>query len=157
MADTLPPPVVRGMPPVEGGYTIHWTDNRGHRQTGRIRLGGLCKDDYARLVVNHRDGRVLMLQGAAMDAYLDAERTLGFEIVVTGSHRSCAQQTQLHNSDPQRFADPDGSYHCRGLAVDVSQAQSAAKLKEIHRVLSHRRWYRARPDEPWHYSFGGEG
>jgi hypothetical protein len=153
----IPPPVVHGMPAVETTYEVHWTDSRGRRQEGRIRLGDGCKDDYQRLVANHRNGRVLILQSAAMDSFLDAERELGSELGVTGSHRSCAQQTLLNHQDPTRFAAPDGSYHPRGLAIDVSQAQSAKKLRDIHRILSHRRWYRPRTDEPWHYSFGGEG
>lgn len=100
-------------------------------------------------------GRLVVLQSAALTSFKAAEHDCGFAILLTGSHRSCSQQTMLYRSDSQRFADPDVTAHTRGLAIDVSQAMSSRRLKKAHVALSERHWYQSRPDsERWHYSFG---
>lgn len=144
-----PPPAFTGMPKVDRTYTIH--------PYGSIRLGGPCRDDYARIVTRHygaNDRLTVTLQRAAMDSFLEASAKVG-PIVLTGSHRTCAQQTALYKSDPRRFASPDGTAHTRGLAIDVSTAVSPDRAREVHRALTNRGWFQARADEPWHYSFGG--
>lgn len=144
-----PPPKYRGMPPDDVIYDVH--------PYGKIRCGGPCNDHYARIISYHHAGQVVTLQRAAMDSFREAEAALGFPIVVTGSIRSCSLQSSLYRSDPGRFAAPNTTAHCRGLAIDVSQSQSATRRKAIRRALMGRRWYQARPaDEPWHYSFGIE-
>lgn len=140
-------PVFVGMPPTDRVFTVNpW---------GRIRCGGLCKDNYARIRHYHHDGQVVTLQQAALASFREAEDACGFPLVVTGSIRSCSQQTALWRSDPARFAPPNITAHCRGLAIDVSQAQAKVKLAKVNRALRARGWHQARPiDEPWHYSFG---
>ena len=144
------PPAYVGMPPTDRIISI--------KPYGKIRCGGVCRDDYARIKTitdPPRSGRIVTLQQAALLAFRDAEAAVGFTIEVTGTMRSCAYQAHLYASDPHRFAAPNTTAHCRGLAIDVSQSMSKTKLKAIGRALKARRWYQARPvDEPWHYSFG---
>ena len=145
------PPKSVGMPAKDVIFSVH--------PFGDIRCGGACNDHYARIKTDHNHGRLVTLQRAALDSFLEAEAAVGFLIVVTGSIRSCAYQADLYRSDPVRFASPNTTAHCRGLAIDVSQSLSATRLKAIGRALKARRWYQARPAgtpnaEPWHYSFG---
>jgi LAS superfamily LD-carboxypeptidase LdcB len=144
-------PVFVGMPPTERTFAVHpWP--------GRIICGGVCKDDYGRIVTKHygtNDRLVVTLQRAAMDSFLDACEKIG-PIVLTGSWRSCAQQTDLWRSDKSRFAPPNTTAHVRGLAIDVSTATSAKQHEIITRALLARGWHQARADEPWHFSFGIE-
>lgn len=128
---------------------------------GVIHYGGRCRDDYPNIVIDADGSRVVKLQRPAMRSFHAAQDRYGKdrpsgtrEIPLTGSWRSCALQTQLHDSDPSRYADPDTSFHPRGLAVDVSTANTPANLLAIHRALIAEGWFQARPDEPWHYSFG---
>lgn len=148
------PPLYKGMPPRDVVYTV---PRAGAHRWGRIRCGGACNDHYARLETRHLgDGRVVTLQRAAMDSYLSAARHVGASITLTGSFRSCSQQTSLYRQDPARFANPNTTAHCRGLAIDVSTELSVTRLRKIHAALVRRDWYQARSDEPWHYSFGIE-
>ena len=140
-------PVYVGMPNIDRRFDVgHW---------GEIRCGGRCRDDYGRLETVHQDGRVITLQRAALDSFKSAEKEVGGLIRLTGAFRACSYQTALYRSDSGRFANPDTSAHCRGLAIDVSTNQAADKLKRIRATLMERHWHQARPtDEPWHYSFG---
>lgn len=140
-------PVYEGMPQTNRVFNVgKW---------GEIRCGGPCKDDYGRLVVVHRNGDVIRLQKAALEAFQAAQKAVGNRITLTGSFRSCSYQTALYRSDSGRFADPDTSAHCRGLAIDVSTNQGSRDLAAIHKALLARDWHQARPtDEPWHFSFG---
>jgi hypothetical protein len=88
-----------------------------------------------------------------MDSFRSAETECG-PIVCTGTWRPCSLQTALYAKDSSRYAPPASTAHCRGLAIDVSMAQSAGKLKKVHDALMSRHWHQARPDEPWHYSMG---
>jgi hypothetical protein len=135
------------------------TDRRFEvRPWGTIRCGGPCRDDYERIKsFQNRAGQIVTLQEAARDSFLDAERKLGFAIVLTGSIRTCERQAELYRSDPQRFADPAKTGHTRGLAIDVSTNLSWLKRRRIKWALANRGWHQSRPtDEPWHYSFGIE-
>src|SRR5262249_8061099 len=115
----MPPPVTHGMPHTDSRFPLGPKPADGRR--GRIRLGGPCRDDYRRIETYHdAEGRVVILQAAALRSFQAAEGHVGFTIVLTGSHRSCDVQRRLFASDPKRFADPDESYHPRGLAIDVS-------------------------------------
>jgi hypothetical protein len=143
-------PVYVGMPPVDKVYTVgEW---------GRIRCGGRCKDDYARIRLYDQPpqgGSPIKLQAAALASFKAAEKAVGFTIVLTGSWRACSYQRELYAADESRYAPPDKTAHCRGLAVDVSTALSAPKQKKLCAALLARGWHQARPtDEPWHYSFG---
>ncbi len=132
---------------------------------GPVHAGGPCKDDYSNIRLYHRDdGSTVKLQAPAMRAFKAAEDRYGKSsgrpsgtrlIPLSGSWRSCVYQTELHDSDPHRFADPDTSLHPRGIAIDVSTATSAADQARMHRALLAEGWTQARPDdEPWHYSYG---
>jgi hypothetical protein len=91
------------------------------------------------------------LQQAALNSFEATEHHLGHPITLTGSWRSCADQTRLHNSDPSRFARPEDSAHCRGLAIDVWNPVPDA----VRAALKAHWWFQARLiSEPWHFSFG---
>lgn len=141
-------PVYVGMPPVDRTFEVDpW---------GTIRCGGDCRDDYDRLVsFQNRGGQVVKLQKAAKASYLDAEKRIGFAILVTGAWRSCEQQYALYRSDPNRFANPDTTGHTRGLCIDVNMNLSPWRRARLKKALLARDWHQSRPDdEPWHYSFG---
>jgi hypothetical protein len=126
---------------------------------GSIRLGGPCRDDYARIVTRHTPGgRVVVFQRAAMESLVAMETRLGFEVRFTGTARACSVQAKLYASDRVRFAPPEDSYHCRALAGDIDQNMEPKRLKAIDDLAPSFGWHKARPtDEPWHISFGGQG
>lgn len=116
---------------------------------------GACKDNYTNIALFHGNGGLTVkLQKPALDSYEEAAKKCK-GIPLTGSWRSCAYQTQLYASDSHRYAAPSGTAHTRGLAIDVSTALPARKLRAIHRALLAGDWHQARTDEPWHWSFGG--
>lgn len=122
--------------------SIHYTDR-------------FCKDDYANIVLFEQGGGVVIkLQRPAMDSFRECSKLVRFPILVTGTWRSCAYQTQLYASDSKRYADPKVTAHPKGLAIDVSQAQSTTRLAKIHAALLKHDWHQVRSDEPWHYSYG---
>jgi hypothetical protein len=147
-------PLYTGMPPVSREFRVpkpvegFW---------GMIVCGGSCYDAYDRIEIYHQvpGQRYVKLQRAALRSFEAAEEALGFDILLTGSGwRSCASQAELYRDDPNRFAHPDSTAHCRGLAIDVSTTQSQAKLAKIRKALAYRHWHQSRPvDEPWHHSF----
>lgn len=149
---------------------------------GQIRYGGACRDDYPNMVTYDASprgsGLVLTLQRPAMRALLAAQvryakrsgwtkariekskiriggKTYleGKPIIMTvGTNRTCATQTALYKSDPQRYAAPQYTGHTRGLALDVSTSQPNQVV--IHQCLNLEGWNKARPDdEPWHESY----
>lgn len=130
---------------------------------GRIAVpDGKCKDNYPLIEIMNRDGQIIKLQHGAMESYKDACRAYAkrtrphetFRIIpCSGTWRSCKLQTQLHNSDPSRFADPDSSLHCRGLAIDAINPVPVL----IRKLLLDRGWHQARSDEPWHFSYHFSG
>jgi hypothetical protein len=141
-------PVYIGMPPGEREFRTEF---------GSIICGGRCRDDYARIEIYHQvpGQRWVRLQRPALDSFREAENKLGFAIFLTGSSRTCELQTALYMGDQNRFAHPDKTAHCRGLAIDVSTSMSQAKQTAIRRALKNRGWHQSRPDdEPWHHSFG---
>jgi hypothetical protein len=118
---------------------------------------GPCKDDYPNIKVAHNmAGQLVKLQEPALLSYLDAERINGHAIQLTGypfgGWRSCEIQSQLYRSDPGRFADPDGSRHCRGLAIDVYYSSSNLTAKARAALVS-LGWNFAVSGEPWHCSY----
>jgi hypothetical protein len=148
------PAVYVGMPSVERRFRVRKSDEKFW---GEIICGGPCEDSYARIdIYNQIPGqRFVKLQAAALRSFRAAELALGHKIFLTGSWRSCSLQASLYRSDPSRFANPNTTAHCRGLAIDVSTDQSQTRLKNIHRALAWRGWHQSRPDdEPWHWSFG---
>lgn len=148
-------PVAIGMPATDRVVQV---PKAGPGTWGVIRLGGDCRDDYARIKTFHDSGgRVIVLQEAALESFKAAEDACGFPIVCTGTARACDIQRRLWLSDRSRFAEPSQSYHCRALAIDVSTDQPSRKLAAIHDALTSRSWHQARADEPWHWSFGGRG
>jgi hypothetical protein len=126
-----------------------------------------CRDDWPNMETAKVCGQVLHMQRSAIRAYREAcrvfakksgwtpariKRTGGRAILLTGSWRSCELQAEKHREDPSRFADPDESLHPQGLAIDVSTIQR--DFDKAHAALAHVGWHRARPDEPWHHSWG---
>jgi len=146
-------PVYVGMPERDRTFRV---PKAGEGYWGEIRCGGTCRDDYGRIVVWHDGaGRIVVLQRAAMESFQAALDACRFTIRLTGSHRSCDLQRRLYLSDPRRFASPDDTAHCRGLAIDVDQGMEPYRLRRVHDELSSRAWHQNRPDdEPWHYSMG---
>lgn len=115
----------------------------------------ICKDDYRNIVLFEQGGGVVIkLQAPAMASFRACSQKLGFPILVTGTWRACSYQAQLYARDSKRYADPRITAHCKGLAIDVSQAQSASRLAKIHKALLANGWHQVRSDEPWHYSYG---
>jgi hypothetical protein len=146
-------PLYIGMPPTAREFRV---PKPAEGFWGMIICGGSCYDDYDRIEIYHQTpDRIVKLQRAALRSFKAAEEALGFPILLTGSWRPCSLQAELYRSDPNRFAHPDSTAHCRGLAIDVSTAQSQAKQDKIRKALLFRHWHQSRPDdEPWHYSKG---
>jgi hypothetical protein len=140
-------------------------------QYGVIHDGGSCCDDYDNInIYQQTDSRIVKLQGPALRAFKAAEQRITPKrmkvrgktrhILITGiGWRDCALQRQLWLSDPGRYANPDGSKHCRGLAIDVDQGQrwtgrtTAGTLAAIKKALLLEGWHYAVPGEPWHTSY----
>lgn len=160
-----------------------WTRTETARKTpyGTIYYGGACRDNYRNIVRYDQGGghTIFWLQLPAMRAWLAAQcryaRRQGWTkarvdnsevkiqrktytegkpiIVLAGTNRTCATQASLYRSDTSRYAPPQYTGHTRGLAVDVSQNQTAAQLRDIRAALLAEGWKQARSDEPWHYSY----
>ena len=134
---------------------------------GVIHDGGPCKDDYENINLYTYQGKqdgVVKLQGPALRSLKAAElritsrrqrdKDLVNHILITGiGWRDCDLQRELWQSDPNRYANPDGSKHCRGLAIDVDQNQGIIKRRKIHKALLAEDWHQSVPGEPWHYSY----
>jgi len=119
---------------------------------GPVFKDDVCRDAYRNIVLfNAGGGLVVKLQQPAMDSFRHVCEIMGHPVPLTGSWRSCASQTELHNDDPQRFADPDGSLHPAGLAIDVSTAYP--RFARASTLLRQHGWHVARSDEPWHHSY----
>lgn len=125
------------------------------------------KDGYT------KDAGDVVLQGPALRAFKAAEvratpkhlRKKGktVPIILTGvGYRSYYTQKALYegssNTNGTRFADPDGSLHCEGLAVDVNNnwLRLPAGIR-ARRALIGEGWYFAVSGEPWHASFRLKG
>jgi hypothetical protein len=97
----------------------------------------------------------------AMDAFVQAEDSVGHEIDVVESYRSCRQQAlacvQICGSRrgcPGACAPPGLSWHQRAAAIDVTQAM----LDEpgVIGALEDAGWCQSLPDtDPGHFSFDG--
>jgi hypothetical protein len=129
-----------------------------------------CRDSYPNINLYDqppRGGTPLKLQAAAIRAFKEAEKLYakrsgwsaerikkhgGRRIGCTGTWRSCEFQAELYRSDPRRYASPAGTGHTRGIAIDVSMAQP--NLEKIWGCFRAVGWEHARPDEPWHWSWG---
>jgi len=108
--------------------------------------------------------RHVLLQGPALRAFKAAELRITPKwmkrkgkvrhILITGvGYRDYALQKQLWQSDPGRYANPDYSMHCEGLAVDVDQGQSTRRLNTIRKALLLEGWHYGVSGEPWHASY----
>ena len=129
-----------------------------------------CRDSYPNMTLwdqPPKGGDPIKLQAAAMRAFKAARKVYaqrskwsperikkegGRTIAVTGTWRSCAYQAELYRRDPRRYASPAGTGHTRGICIDVSMAQP--NLSMIWASLRAVGWHHARPDEPWHWSWG---
>lgn len=116
---------------------------------------GPCQDSYPNMVIDHNmAGQIVKMQESAMLAYHMAEELNGKAIRITGEGwRSCSQQSALHNSPPPgRFADPDVSRHCRGLALDIYNTPDnlTPKAKASLEAVG---FCQGVPGEPWHFAF----
>ncbi len=111
-----------------------------------------------------RDVGDVVLQGPALRSFKEAEKAATprrirkkgkvLPILLTGvGYRSYDVQRALYASDDQRYADPDCSLHCEGLAVDVHMGQSVLRRARIAYHLKKRGWHYAVDGEPWHASF----
>lgn len=115
---------------------------------------GPCKDDYPNVTTTHNlAGQLLRGQLPALLAFHEAERLNGRAIRITGEgQRSCSLQSALYRSDPGRFAPPDTSRHCRGLAFDIEYTPSnltskaRASLEAVGFIFGV-------SGEPWHCAF----
>lgn len=104
-------------------------------------------------------------QEPALKSWREAEKILGRRlgkgpwsrrkaraIAVTGTWRSFELQSNLYHSDSTRYASPYTSGHVQAIAADVDTNFPHFDLA-IDILLS-LNWHRARPDEPWHLSYG---
>jgi hypothetical protein len=113
---------------------------------------------------NQADGGLVKLQGPALRAFKAAEeratplrmRRKGkvLPIKITGiGYRDYASQALLYSREPGRFANPDGSLHVEGLAVDIDMNQGVIRREKIKRALKAEGWFYPIAGEPWHASF----
>lgn len=118
---------------------------------------GPCRDDYPNIIkFQNRAGQLMKLQEPAAEAYLQAEAMNGKAITGTGypfiGWRSCEVQTDLYRSDPGRFANPDDSRHCRGLAVDVTNTPTNLTSRARSCLIEVGFCFGV-SGEPWHAAF----
>lgn len=105
--------------------------------------------------------RQVVLQGPALRAFKAAEARCATKrkkhILITGvGYRSYQLQKALYESPENiggRYADPDGSLHVEGLAVDVDQGQGKLRLAAIKKALIAEGFHYGVSGEPWHASF----
>lgn len=130
---------------------------------------GCCKDNYSNITTskNYRKAsgvvrwrrRTVAISGQRpmLAAIREVEKELGFEVVVTGSLRTCATQAALYAKDPSRYAKPTEGVHCQGLAIDVNtvwrDALSAHDELRFVGLMRKSGFNQSRPDESWHWSF----
>jgi hypothetical protein len=97
----------------------------------------------------------------AMDAFREAEATVGASIDVVESYRSCRQQALAcericgsRQGCPGTCAPPGLSWHQRAAAIDVTQAM--LDTPGVIEALEDAGWCQALPDsDPGHFSFDG--
>lgn len=110
------------------------------------------------------NGNRVVLQGPALRSFKDAEiaatprrlrrKNRILPILITGvGYRSYELQRSLYSREPGRFANPDGSLHCEGLAIDIDMRQSTFRRARIAYHLKKRGWHYGVLGEPWHTSF----
>ena len=107
----------------------------------------------------------VVLQGPALRSFKEAEKAATprrmrrkgkvLPILLTGvGFRSYAYQERLYASDSSgRYANPDGSLHCEGLAIDIHMGQSVTRRARIAYHLKKRGWHYGVSGEPWHASY----
>ena len=124
---------------------------------GDVHTNDACKDDWNNIVLYHQDAqRVVKLQKPAMESFKECEKKLGHKIHITGyGWRSCSSQLELWRSNSARYANPNGSMHCDGLAIDLDTTDP--HFAENKRTLLNHGWHFPRPDEGWHVSFRVSG
>ncbi len=127
---------------------------------------GPCKDDYPNIVTHTTvAGTMLTMQMPAIRAWEAAEfrngRKLPWKkhrkpkaIPVTGTLRSCSLQAHLYASDHDRYAAPETTRHCRGLAGDIN---TGFLNRRVRRCLIAEGFHFPRDDEPWHASYWESG
>lgn len=107
-----------------------------------------------------RRGNVVLVPDA-MDAFRAAEATVGLEIDVVESYRSCKEQRAAceaicgkRRGCPGLCARPGLSWHQRALAIDVTQEM--LETPGVIAALEEAGWCQALPDtDPGHFSFDG--
>jgi hypothetical protein len=128
------------------------------RNPGRVKAPPNLKS-YAQ-----NSSRHVVLQAPALRAFKNAEQRITprymkrkgktRHILITGvGFRSYRLQADLYAQEPGRFADPDGSLHVEGLAVDVDMNQSATRRVAIKKALLAEGFHYGVDGEPWHASF----
>lgn len=134
------------------------------------RLVGGCKDDYSNIVDMEfyrkpsgvvrlrRRVQTITCQRPMAKALRAVEAACGFEVVVTGSARTCEFQAALYRKDPKRYAPPSVGLHCQALAIDTNTdwrtALTDEQERDFVRWMKHFGFTQARADEPWHWSYG---
>ena len=107
-----------------------------------------------------RRGNVVLVPDA-MDAFRAAEATVGLEIDVVESYRSCKEQRAAceaicgnRRGCPGLCAQPGLSWHQRALAIYVTQ--DMLDTPGVIAALEEAGWCQALPDsDPGHFSFDG--
>ncbi|MCI0632346.1 MAG: hypothetical protein L0206_00255 [Actinobacteria bacterium] len=97
----------------------------------------------------------------AMDAYLEAEATVGQNIDVVESYRTCRKQAEAcegicgsRRGCPGACAPPGLSWHQRAEAIDVTQEM--LDTSGVLQALEEAGWCQSLPDtDPGHFSFDG--
>jgi hypothetical protein len=108
-----------------------------------------------------RTRRGVTLTAEAMEAFVEAQRTVGHEIEVVQSFRSCRAQARACSricgnrmGCPGTCAPPGLSWHQRGLAIDISEA--SLENPGVVEALEETGWCQAVPrTDPGHFSFDG--
>lgn len=99
----------------------------------------------------------LVLDTAAVASFMRVQIQYGKPIILDNSYRTSAQQAAGYASDPHRFAPPGHSLHEKGLAVDVNSKLMSLNDPALVSAFAGNGWFRARMDEPWHWSYGVSG
>jgi len=147
----------------DGPAAASFTSRAGSQSTGYAKPSNLV------VVGTGTIGNLpIELAPAAAQGFRAWEAAFGGPIKCTSGWRSYAQQADGFESDPNRFADPDKSWHVKGTAVDVDLAATGASFPgagwdRLYTAAMATGWcnprgpYSKRKDEAHHFSFGGCG
>lgn len=92
------------------------------------------------------------LDKVAAASFRRVTESVGYTIPNVGAYRSYAWQAAQHAANPGRFADPDGSLHVVGLAIDLHA--NYRDRPEVIQAMQNAGWVRYDPSgESWHWSY----